>query len=48
MSSGERKVVLVTGATGLVGQAIRKVVETEETGSNEEYFFASSLDADLT
>ncbi|KAL8615477.1 hypothetical protein ACOMHN_053813 [Nucella lapillus] len=45
-SSG-KKVVLVTGGTGLVGQGIRTMVETQEKRDNEEWHFVSSKDADL-
>jgi len=46
-------VVLVTGGTGLVGAALRHVIETEPVGSkygkqpNETWIFASSADGDL-
>jgi GDP-L-fucose synthase len=39
---------MVTGGSGLVGCAIRKVAETEEHRDDEEWFFLSSKDADLT
>lgn len=39
--------VLVTGGSGLVGSAIRKVIE-EEAPAGEEWVFLSSKDADLT
>lgn len=45
--SSEKKVVLVTGGTGLVGSAIRHVVQ-KENNPNEEYIFLSSKDVDLT
>ena len=41
------KKVLVTGGTGLVGMAIRKIVETEEKRDDEEWVFLSSKDCDL-
>jgi GDP-L-fucose synthase len=45
----EKKVVLVTGGTGLVGSAIRHVVETEANkDQNETFIFLSSKDVDLT
>ena len=44
---GEKKVVLVTGGTGLVGQAIRMVVSQEQNTHSEEFVFISSKDADL-
>ncbi|WVR03347.1 hypothetical protein IAU60_000338 [Kwoniella sp. DSM 27419] len=49
----ERDVVLVTGGTGLVGSALRYVVENEPPGSrygkrpNEEWVFLSSAECDL-
>jgi len=42
----ERKVVLVTGGTGLVGSAIKYVIEQEKP-LNEEWIFVNSKDADL-
>ena len=42
--SGKR--VLVTGGTGLVGSAIREVIEAENP-SDEEWFYMSSKDANL-
>lgn len=42
------KRILVTGGSGLVGSAIRQVVEAEEKQENEEWFFVSSKDVDLT
>ncbi|KAK3720319.1 hypothetical protein QZH41_020399, partial [Actinostola sp. cb2023] len=47
MSSETIKVV-VTGGSGLVGRAIKKVVEAEESRPNEEWIFLSSKDGDLT
>nr|SVE93127.1 EOG090X09NN [Moina brachiata] len=41
-----RKVILVTGGTGLVGQAIKRVSE-EDSRPDEEFIFLSSKDADL-
>jgi len=43
---GDKKVVLVTGGSGLVGSAIREVIEAEKP-ADEEWVFASSKDADL-
>lgn len=46
-------VILVTGGTGLVGQGIQYVIETEPEGSRfgkkagEKWVFASSSEADL-
>jgi hypothetical protein len=49
-----RQRILVTGGTGLVGEAIRHVVETEPVGSrfgkateDEEWIFLGSKDGDL-
>lgn len=45
--------ILVTGGTGLVGQAIKHVIETEPEGSRfaklpgEKWVFASSSEGDL-
>ena len=39
--------ILVTGGSGLVGKALEAVIK-EEKPSNEEWFFASSKDAELT
>ena len=38
---GEKKIVLVTGGTGLVGSAIREVIEAEKP-ADEEWVYASS------
>jgi GDP-L-fucose synthase len=40
------KKIIVTGGTGLVGSAIKAVIE-EESPSDEEWIFCSSKDADL-
>jgi GDP-L-fucose synthase len=45
--STEKNVVLVTGGTGLVGSAIRRVIESENN-PNEQFIFLSSKDCDLT
>lgn len=47
--TSEKKRILVTGGTGLVGSAIQHVVETEtdRDSKNEEFFFISSKDCDL-
>ena len=42
-----KKVIMVTGGTGLVGQAVRKIAETEEKRPDEEWIFLSSKDGDL-
>lgn len=44
--SNEKKVVLVTGGSGLVGQAIKKIAELDPK-PNEEFVFLSSKDANL-
>jgi GDP-L-fucose synthase len=47
------EIVLVTGGSGLVGQAIKYVIETEPEGSRfgkkpgETWIFASSREGDL-
>ena len=46
MSGDMKKRVLVTGGTGLVGSAIREVIESEKP-SNEEWFYMSSKDTNL-
>ena len=46
MSGGD--VILVTGGTGLVGQAIKTVVEGELKKPGETWIFLSSKDGDLT
>jgi len=49
----QETVILVTGGTGLIGQAIKHVIETEPAGSRfgkkpgEKWIFASSSEADL-
>eukprot|EP01083_Nonionella_stella_P012311 34925_1 len=49
MSSGENreKVILVTGASGLVGKGIQTVVSTDSTYSSCKFIWLSSKDADL-
>lgn len=48
-----KAVVLVTGGTGLVGQAIKHIIESEPEGSRfgkqpgESWIFASSSEGDL-
>lgn len=46
MASTEQMVVVVTGGSGLVGQAIKTVVQ-QENRPNEKWIFLSSKDADL-
>ena len=48
--TSEKKRILVTGGTGLVGSAIKHVMETESDRQtkNEEFFFISSKECDLT
>lgn len=48
MADSQKKVIMVTGGTGLVGMAIKQIVETEENREDEEWIFLSSKDADLT
>ncbi|GAB6028640.1 GDP-L-fucose synthase [Chamberlinius hualienensis] len=43
----DRKVVLVTGGSGMVGQAVKTIVG-DESRPDEEWIFVSSKDADLT
>ncbi|XP_033363928.1 probable GDP-L-fucose synthase [Bombus vosnesenskii] len=45
MSEG-KKIILVTGGTGLVGRAIEHVIETNKN-ENEKWIFVGSKDADL-
>lgn len=45
---GDQCVILVTGGTGLVGQAIKTIAEGEEKRPNEQWYFASSKDGDLS
>lgn len=40
--------ILVTGSTGLAGNAIKNVIDAEGKQSNEEWFFVGSKEADLT
>jgi len=46
-SSNEKDVVMVTGGSGLVGQAIKTYVEESGAKDNEEWVFLSSKDGDL-
>ena len=46
--SEAKKVVLVTGGSGLVGQAIKHFVENGGAEEGEEWFYATSKDADLS
>lgn len=48
MEKEQQTVVLVTGGTGLVGRAIKHVVENGEKRKGETWIYASSKDADLT
>ncbi|KAL3881688.1 hypothetical protein ACJMK2_028106 [Sinanodonta woodiana] len=43
-----KKVILVTGGSGLVGKGIEIIVNTEEKRDDEEWYFATSKDADLS
>ena len=42
-----KKRILVTGGSGLVGMGIKKVT-SDDPKSDEEWYFASSSEADLT
>lgn len=44
----EKKVVLVTGGTGLVGRAIEFIATGEQKCADEEWHFLSSKDGDLS
>jgi len=44
---GEKKIILVTGGTGLVGKGIEAAVQKEGAREDEEWIFVSSKDADL-
>ncbi|XP_046844817.1 GDP-L-fucose synthase-like [Xenia sp. Carnegie-2017] len=44
----EEKVIMVTGGTGLVGQAIKIISEKEEKKEKERWIFLSSKDGDLS
>lgn len=41
------KKIIVTGGSGMVGQAIKQVVEQGEKQADEEWIFLSSKDCDL-
>lgn len=45
--SGDKKVILVTGGSGLVGRAIQKIVQ-EDKREDEEWIFIGSKDANLS
>ena len=45
--SKTEKVIMVTGASGLVGRAIQAVVAEETSRPEEKFIFLSSKDADL-
>jgi len=44
----DRKLVLVTGGSGLVGQAVRMMVEEDANEKSENWIFLSSKNGDLT
>lgn len=44
--SENKKIILVTGGTGLVGRAIQNIIETNKN-ENEKWIFISSKDANL-
>lgn len=43
----DKKIILVTGGTGLVGKGIEAAIEREGKRDDEEWHFVSSKDADL-
>ena len=43
----EEKIILVTGGSGLVGNAVRTIARTEEKRPNEQWIFLASKDGDL-
>lgn len=43
-----KKIILVTGGTGLVGQAIKQLINSEEKKNDEVWIFVGSKDADLS
>jgi len=45
--AADKKVVMVTGGTGLVGNGIQRVVAQDPLAENETWIFLSSKDADL-
>lgn len=45
--ANEKKIILVTGGSGLVGKAIQKVTQQNPT-PDEEFVFLSTKDGDLT
>lgn len=47
MSNMEKKVILVTGGSGLIGKAIQTVIESEKELRDEKWIFLSSKDGDL-
>lgn len=44
----EMKIILVTGGSGLVGKGIEALATKDEKREDEQWYFASSKDADLT
>ena len=48
MAGEGKKIILVTGGSGLVGKGIETVANGDEKREDETWFFASSKDADLT
>lgn len=44
--SENKKIILVTGGTGLVGRAIQNIIETNKN-ENEKWIFVGSKDANL-
>ena len=48
MDADKNNVILVTGGSGLVGQAIKFVIDNGGKKNDETWYFVSSKDADLT
>lgn len=46
--SGDKKRIIVTGGSGLVGKGIETIVAGAEKRDDEEWIFLTSKDADLT
>lgn len=46
-NSDQNITVLVTGGTGLIGSAIKRIIENGNSNKNEKFVFVSSKDGDL-
>lgn len=46
MSAASKKIVLVTGGSGLVGSAVRNVIARQQP-ADEEWIYLTSKEADL-